>query len=322
VSKAKLTAAEIAEKARHRPKSAKESQQLGALVEQLQAEVKRLRATKKAPAIKLRKGKVAKHELTVAIPDSHGEHIDVAARNAFLADLARIQPDNIVFLGDHLDCGGTFSSHQRSYTKELVESYDADVAATNEFLDLIQQAAPNARKRYLAGNHEQHCDRWVARNFASYRDARMISDLIGPEAVLRLKERGIEYYRSEERYDNISIPGTIKIGKLYYTHGISVSKHATAVHLERFGASVMHGHTHRAQAHIGRTVTSSAIGGYCPGTLAKLQPLYAHTSPTNWSHGYGLVTTSMATGNFAVQLIPIIDGESMLIMDAFARRSA
>ncbi len=321
VSAGKLIAAANARK------NTAQSAQENALVDELTAEVDRLRGALKRSSkpprrIKVKGGKATRHEITVVIPDSHGEHIDIPSRDAFLSDLARINPDRVVMLGDHLDAGGTFSSHQRSYTKELVESYDADIIATNEFLDLIRIGAPNARIDYIEGNHEGHINRWCARNFTSYRDAKMILGLIGPEAVLRLNQREIAYYRGDERYQGLSIPGTMRIGKLYYTHGISAAKHATSVHLERFGAPVMHGHTHRAQAYIARTVTSDGIGAWCPGTLAKLQPLYAHTNPTNWSAGYGVVTTSEATGNFSVMLVPILDGTSMLLSDAFAGRAA
>jgi hypothetical protein len=288
----------------------------------LEAEVKRLRtALKRAlrpKAIKVLKGKATKHEITFVIPDSHGNLIDIPARDACIRDLARIKPERIVMLGDHLDCGGTFNAHQRTYTKEMTETYEDDVAATNEFLDLIRAAAPNARIHYLEGNHEQHCERFLARNFHAYRDAEMLLSLVGPQAVLHLKEREVEYYRTAEFYDGISIPGTIRIGKMHYTHGISSGQNAAAVHLSRFGASVFFGHCHRSASVVSRTVTQDGIAAYNPGTLAKLQPVYMHSNPSGWSHGYGTVTTSMASGNFSAQLVPILNGISMLF-DASAR---
>jgi predicted phosphodiesterase len=291
-----------------------------ALIKTLCAEIDRLRSRTAPPKIVIRKGKASKNTVEVIIPDSHGEHIDLPARDAFLSDLARIKPDTIIMLGDHLDAGGTFSSHQRNYTHEMTESYDSDVHAANEFLDLIQVASPNSRIHYLSGNHEQHIERWVARTFDSYADAKMVLDRLGPEAVLRLKERGITYYQSGERYMGLSIPGTIRLGKCFYTHGVSHGRHATATHLDRFGASVWHGHTHRAQSVISRTVTSDGLGAWCPGTLAKLQPLYRHTAPTQWSHGYGLQFTSVSSGNFSAMLVPILDGESMLLSEAIVGR--
>lgn len=243
----------------------------------------------------------------VVIPDSHGSLIDLHAKAAFLGDLKAIDPNTIVMLGDHLDCGGTFSSHQRTYTNEMAESYVDDVAACNLFLDEIQALAPRADIHYIAGNHEAHVERWAARNFERQKDANMFLEMMGPAAVLGLKRRGIHYYRTCEFYQGLSIPGTIRLGKCFFTHGISHAKHAHAVHLERFGASVQFGHIHRAMGMVARTVTSSGHGAWCPGTLAKLQPLYRHTSPTDWTHGYGF-DEILPSGLFNHQNVPIFKG--------------
>lgn len=247
----------------------------------------------------------------VVIPDSHGNHIDLDAERAFLQDLAHIKPDEIVMLGDHLDCGGTFSSHQRTYTNEMADSYQDDAAACNRFLDSIQRAAPKAVIDYLEGNHEQHVERWAARNFASQADAEDALSRMGPAAVLSLAKRGIRYYRRSEWYDGLSIPGTIKRGKCFFVHGISHAKHAASQHLARFSSNVVFGHTHRSQSVTERTVTSDGFGAWCPGTLARLQPLYRHTEPTSWSHGYGLQFVA-ASGRFVHVNVPILDGESLL----------
>ena len=214
-------------------------------------------------------------------------------------------------LGDHLDAGGTFNAHQRTYTSELTESYESDVAAANSFLNGIQKSAPKAEIFYLEGNHEQHIERWVARAFTSKKDADGLLDRYGPESVLQLKKRGIRYYRRAEQYMGVSIQGTIRLGKCFYTHGICANKHAASTHLARFGASVVFGHVHRSQSVIERTVTSSGIGAWCPGTLARLQPLYLHTSPSSWSHGYSAQFFN-ASGNFLHLNVPILNGRSLL----------
>jgi metallophosphoesterase superfamily enzyme len=248
----------------------------------------------------------------VIIPDSHGNHIDLAARDACLRDVKAINPSHVVLLGDHLDCGGTFSSHQRTYTNEMAESYADDVEATNTFLDLLQDAAPSAKEwDYLEGNHEQHVERWAARNFHNQRDADALLEAFGPEKVLGLKRRHIKYYKRSVQYDDVSIPGCIRRGKCHFVHGISHSKHAAATHLSRFGASVVFGHIHRSQSVVERSVTSNGYGAWCPGTLAKLQPLYKHTEPSSWSHGYGVQFVN-PSGNFIHVNVPILNGESML----------
>ncbi len=247
----------------------------------------------------------------VLIPDSHGLHIDLGARDAFLGDLKALDPKEIVMLGDHLDCGGTFNAHQRTYTHEYTESYAEDCKATNSFLDAIQRRAPRASIYYLEGNHEAHVERWAVRNFLNQADAIGMLDVYGPQAVLKLKSRGIRYYKRSEMYMGLSIPGAIKLGSAYYVHGISHSKHCAATHLARFGASVFFGHVHRVQSVNERTVVSTGFIAACPGTLAKLQPLYAHTAPTSWNHGYGLQFVGRS-GRFQYISVAIHKGESLL----------
>ncbi len=253
--------------------------------------------------------------LRVVVPDFHGEHIDLAARAAFLGDMAILgsQVEEVIFLGDGIDAGGTFSTHQRSYTNEMTESYEGDTAAANAFLDETMAELTHVKwSGYLEGNHEQHVERWAARNFERRRDADMVLDAIGPEKVLRLKQREIKYFKRNTFYQGIGIQGTIRRGKCYFVHGICAGQHATATHLAKFAANVQHGHTHRSQAIIGRTVASACIGAWCPGTLAKLQPLYQHTNPTAWSHGYGLDFVSRTSNKFLHFNVPLYNGVSLL----------
>jgi hypothetical protein len=140
----------------------------------------------------------------------------------------------------------------------------------------------------------------------------MVLEKLGPEGVLDLKRRGINYYRRGEFYQGLSIPGTIKLGKCYYTHGFAHSRHATYTHLQRVGCNVVHGHTHRAQSVVERTVNSDGHGAWCPGTLAKLQPLYAHTAPSSWSQGFAVQFVQTTTGRFAHFNVTISRGESFL----------
>lgn len=254
-----------------------------------------------------------RNKVRVIIPDSHGNHIDIAARDAVILDVKSLCPDEIVLLGDHLDCAGTFSTHQRTYTNEMAEAYGDDVDAANEFLDLLQKAAPKCHNwDYLEGNHEQHVERWASRTFQSQKDAENLLEVYGPSASLKLRDRGIRYYKRSTHYYGISIPGTIKRGACFFVHGISHSKHAAAVHLQRFGANVVFGHIHRSQSTVERTVTSDGFGAWCPGTLAKLQPLYKHTEPSSWSHGYGVQFVN-PSGQFLHINVPINKGRSLLL---------
>ena len=245
------------------------------------------------------------------VPDSHGSHVDEAAMAAMLRDAAGLNVNEIVLIGDHMDCGGTFNAHQRTYTNELTESYEDDAGACNRLLDGLAKACPKARGWYLEGNHEQHVERWASRQFVSRKDAEGLLARYAPAAVLRLRTRGITYIKRSEFYMGLSIPGTIRLGKCFFVHGISHSKNCAERHLNRFGASVVFGHVHRSQSVVSRTVASDGHGAWCPGTLAKLQPLYRHTEPTEWTHGYGLQFVTRE-GRFMHLNVPLIRGESLL----------
>jgi predicted phosphodiesterase len=280
------------------------------------------RKAKVAQLPKPRRVKLSRNLTRVVIPDSHGEHIDWPAAMAMVADIALLKPDEIVWIGDHLDCGGTLSVHQRSYTRELTHSYTADVAAANQLLDLVMHAAPNARHHYLEGNHEQHVERWAVREWNNPADAEFVLDRLGPVAVLKLKERGIPYYRMCETYCGLTTPGMIKLGNIYYTHGFRASKHATATMTERVGSNLVHGHTHRGQAHYSSTTESYQHGGWCFGTLAQRHPLYMHTAPTDWSVGYGVQFVSEGSENFMTFAVPIFGDRTLLreTVDSFGRK--
>jgi hypothetical protein len=250
--------------------------------------------------------------IRVVVPDSHGSKIDKPAKRAFLADLRRLDPEEGVFLGDHVDCDGLWSKHAPLTAEDREYSYHEDIAAANEFLDECQEAAPRCRWRYLSGNHEWHVHRWAAANLMHKADVNLVTDALAPHMLLKLKERGIRFYHYLERYDGLSIPNTIQLGHCFFTHGVKASKHATAAHVEAFGGNVCHGHTHRAQAFITKTITSEAIGGWCPGTLAQLRPAYLHTSPSSWTHGYGAQFFSKRSGRFLHINVPIVGGVSLL----------
>lgn len=285
-----------------------ENKRLLAALAQSEA-LRKARAPKPLAAPKPRLGKSL---IRVIIPDSHGAHIDQAAAAACLADVQALNPAEIVLLGDHLDCGGTFNSHQRTYTNELTESYADDVEHGKAFMQALRKAAPNAVMDYLEGNHEQHVERWASRNFTVRRDAEMFVGSMGPRSVLELDALQIKYYKRSEFYDGLSIPGAIRRGRCIFVHGISHSKHATYAHLVRVGSNVVHGHTHRAQSAVERTVTSDGFGAWCPGTLAKLQPLYKHTEPSSWSHGYAIQFVQ-ESGRFLHLNVAIAGGESQLL---------
>ena len=125
----------------------------------------------------------------VIIPDSHGSAIDRRAAAAFLADLKRLDPAEIVMLGDHVDCGGFLAQHHTlGYVAQTDYSYAEDLEAANNFLDAVQAAAPKAAIHYIEGNHERRIETWaVTQTLRHSKDAETLRRAFPPEVRLRLK---------------------------------------------------------------------------------------------------------------------------------------
>ncbi len=249
--------------------------------------------------------------IRVIIPDTHGSVVDTVAARAFFDDLKMLDPGEIVMLGDHVDASSVFNVHLPGHPKDLAYSYEEDCAAGNAFLDAVQRYAPHALIHYIEGNHEAHIARWAARTFTHPLDAEAAARRNGPEMMLKIRERGIRYYSSDRFHMGLPVPGTIRLGKCVFTHGITSCKHSATAHLTRFGCSVVFGHTHRTQSEVIRLVASGTIGAWSVGCLCTLHPLWRHTQPTDWTHGYGVQFVA-ADGKFTHVSVPIDKGVSML----------
>jgi len=250
----------------------------------------------------------------VIIPDTHGCYIDAAALSAMLADIEQLRPREVVLLGDHLECGGFLAEHHTlGYVAQSTYTFEDDVDAANNFLDVVQAVTPGATFHYLEGNHEARIERFcLTAALRNATDAAMLLRQWGTGSQLHLKKRNIKFYKQGEFYHGCRIPSTIKLGKCYFTHGSRVGRACTDAMLRDYGACVVFGHVHKIQSSSSRTVESGEIGAWTCGCLCRLQPLWRHTAITDWSHGYG-VQIVRPDGDFLHINVPIIDGKSYLI---------
>jgi predicted phosphodiesterase len=249
----------------------------------------------------------------VIIPDLHGASMDVVAVEAMFNDLRHFDIDEIVMTGDMIECGGFLAQHHTlGFVAQTEYTYENDIAATNQFLDTLLEVCPKVREiHYIEGNHENRVEKWcVTMALKNRHEAEWLRNQVGIEKVLELDKRGIKFYRQSSKYHGLGIPGTIKLGKCFFTHGISTAKHAASVHVQRFGGNIWFGHTHRGDSWDGHTVVAGHVGGWNAGCLCVKQPLWQHTNPTQWIHGYG-VDVVAKSGNFQPFRVRIEDGESM-----------
>jgi hypothetical protein len=277
------------------------------------SEYRDLQAAKYPAKANAPKASSAKGDLVRVIAnDVHGSMMDRPAVEAFLSDLRRWNPDEIVLNGDIVECGGFLAAHHTlGYVAQTSYSYQDDIAAANWFLDEVQKAAPKAEIHYLEGNHEDRVERWVVdQTMRHQRDSEFLRELIAPHALLKLEQRGINFYRRSVEYVAGLPPGWIKLGKIFFVHELSGSKNAARDSVTRTAGNVVYAHTHREDS---ASVVLPGVGlvkAWNPGCLCQRQPLWRHSDPTGWSHGYAVQIVAKS-GEFLHLNIPIWEGQSL-----------
>jgi hypothetical protein len=277
------------------------------------SEYRDLQAAKYPAKANAPKASSAKGDLVRVIAnDVHGSMMDRPAVDAFLADLRRWNPDEIVLNGDIVECGGFLAAHHTlGYVAQTSYSYQDDISAANWFLDEVQKAAPKAVIHYLEGNHEDRVERWVVdQTMRHQRDSEFLRELIAPNALLKLEQRGINFYRRSVEYVPGLPPGWIKLGKIFFVHELSGSKNAARDSVTRTAGNVVYAHTHREDS---ASVVLPGVGlvkAWNPGCLCQRQPLWRHSDPTGWSHGYAVQIVAKS-GEFLHLNIPIWEGQSL-----------
>ena len=271
------------------------------------------RAKYPAPSKPRKKASVKGDFVRIIANDVHGSMMDRQAVDAFLADLKDWNPDEIVLNGDIVECGGFLAAHHTlGYVAQTEYSWQDDIAAGNWFLDEIQKAAPRATIHFIEGNHEDRVERWIVDQTMRHgRDSEFLRTLLGPDILLRVKERGIIYHRRGEHEIEGLPPGWVKLGKIFFVHELGGGKNAASAAAARTAGNVVFAHTHQSDE---STLVLPGVGlvkAWNPGCLCVRQPLWRHSNPTNWSHGYG-VQFIAPSGEFLHLNIPIWQGRSLV----------
>ena len=209
----------------------------------------------------------------VHIPFHHPVALEVFCRAA-----ERIRPDLIVCLGDLLDCS-QFSPYPPVWGAPQTEYID-DLNTACTLLDRLQATCRHLV--LLEGNHEYRLDRWAA----ATSEGRGAYSMLAPQ--IRLTEgrkcQYIPYGSANGRYPYYRINT-----RIVAVHGWSCARHATKNHLLMSqGKSVIHGHTHSADAAIMQNIwtPSRIIEARSAGCLCQLVPLWGTGRPVQWVHAF------------------------------------
>ena len=204
----------------------------------------------------------------------------------FMRDL---RPYGVVLNGDVVDCY-ELSEFDKNPLKDA--GLDREIREAGNVMDQIKDMGVK-RRVWLGGNHEDRLRRVLWKNPKFAR----IAALQFPK-LFDLDKYGFEW----RPYGAV-----LNLGRLVVTHGSTVRQHSgwtARAHFEKFGGSVLVGHTHR----LGTYYRSNARGMHASfenGCLCRLNPEYVQFP--DWQQGFSVVHVDTEnTGFFSVQQIPII----------------
>jgi hypothetical protein len=221
-----------------------------------------------------------------AIPDVHWPNRDRTAMNIVMKAHAMLKPDITVVGGDVFDAT-PFSRFSR--TPGDLEGYRT--FASEELLPVtewFQELSKSTKKLiWLEGNHDTWINRWIANLPGIERLGREMIRL--PSDYVREHNKGLEFVPYTPLVEQLS--AYTLHPRLVTCHGWCANKYAARRHLELSRTkSVMYFHTHRAQCDVTRDPHSgTVIEAFSPGCLCRLVPIWRHGTPTDWTHGFGLI---------------------------------
>jgi hypothetical protein len=233
--------------------------------------------------------------LKIAFPtDEHFPFQDDQAREVAMMIVQDFKPHQLVLGSDGLDFYdiSTFDKDPARVKVDLQKEIDLWKGGVREWT----MAAPDARKKYIPGNHEDRLRRYLWRHpeIASL-EALTLRNLLDFDG-LGIEWNEQEYTQSEIVYfDKLAI----RHGK-YVRQGAGLSARAE-LEADRYSISVMTGHTHR-----GGTVHATTRNGMVTGQecfcLCKLDPPYM--ARPNWQQG--IVLAEVDENILTIEAIPII----------------
>lgn len=250
--------------------------------------------------------------------DQHAPYHDVTLHAAVCALIGRLQPDEIVCLGDL----GDYASISRfrdnpAWSAGPQECVQASFEILSDYRSQTQ--APIV---LLKGNHD-----WRLETELLARAERMYgiapADIPGHESVpafslrhlLHLDKLGVRLVEPELEGDDYSHAEHWLSERLVAIHGKHV-RNGAEKHAESVGASVVMGHTHKLRhswivRHSGPAATKNHLDAVECGTLRSLGVSVGYDNRPKSQQGCALATLH-ADGSHAVELIPYRDGALLL----------
>lgn len=283
-----------------------------------------------------RKGKPPKLRTAVILPDTQigyrrdldngslDPFHDEQAISAALRVIEKVQPTEVVHLGDLLDFP-SFSRFEQDATFQLTVQPAIDRA--HRYLAEVVQVAPGAKHYLLEGNHDRRLQRTIVTNaLAAFglRRAEAPNDwpVLSVPHLLRTDELGVEWIAGYPA-NILWLSDTLAV-----IHGSKVrSSGSTAASvLDDSAVSIVYGHVHRIElSYKTRRLRNGAARSFAasPGCLCRVDGAVPSVKGSTdalgrpiptveaWQQGVGIVTYS-ETQRAAIELVEIVDGVAFM----------
>lgn len=168
----------------------------------------------------------------------------------------------------------------------------------NRGLDEFDRLYPEARKIFIAGNHEQRLQRYIFD-----RCPALFNVVPTVDNLLKLHQRG--------RWEYVPYGKHIRIGKMLFTHGTLARAHTAAAMLVKYEHNVCFGHIHRIEEALKVNALGEAHVAFTPGWLGDEAQMDYIQDFANWVHGFAIVY-HLADGTFHHTIHKIVGGRTVV----------
>lgn len=246
----------------------------------------------------------SKYAKMLIVPDTHAPFENAPAFDLMLKAMKKWDPTIVVVLGDFFDFY-SLSSHPPETDRR--EDFEEELLGGRERLS---QLAPfgSERRVFIAGNHEQRLERYLAKNAPALYRRITLPQLLG------LKEGD-----KSGHWEYVPYRDSIKIGQVHFTHDTGHSgKYSAAKALADFATNAVIGHTHRMEMFVSGCARGVPHVGASFGWLGNPESAdYMHTikAKRDWATGFGIGIMNRDNGSIHFQPVPVIgDGKTLTVM--------
>lgn len=212
---------------------------------------------------------------TVCLSDMHIPNHDIITCDLVFDCIIDLQPNNIVLLGDILDCYWS-SKFLKNPNNKIYIQEEADIFYN--LFSKLRRKCKNTNIYYVLGNHEERLlkSQWEHPQYIGLR-------ALEPNQLLRLDKLNIQLYKNK-----------LVLNDFIFYHGDKVrsnSSYSAKAELEGFQMnSGISGHTHRLGCYH-HSCDKNVESWYENGCLCTLDPEYINPPKINWQQGFSIINS-------------------------------